>query len=357
MTGFWRHRRVFVTGHTGFKGGWLSIWLEKLGAVVTGYSLDPPTEPSLFRLAGIGSIVDSHIGDVRDLGRLSAVLSAARPEVVFHLAAQPLVMGGYSDPVGTFETNVMGTVNLLQAIRSVPGVRAVVNVTTDKCYENSDRGLAFKESDPMGGAEPYGSSKACSELVTRAMGHSFFGRDQYPGHRVSIATARAGNVIGGGDWGANRLLPDIVRSFAAGQPVLIRRPGSTRPWQHVIDPLHGYLVLAQRLHEAGPEFDGGWNFGPDVGGSKPVSWIVERCVQLWGDDAGWIKDPAAHPAEAQLLQLDCSKVRTQLGWQTRVDLARALVMTIGWYREVLRGADALQMCRSQIDEFGHEGVG
>jgi len=351
VTEFWRDTRVFLTGHTGFKGGWLALCLHRLGAQVTGYALEPPTRPSLFELAGVGGLVDSRIGDIRDLASLTAALKSARPEVVLHLAAQPLVLGGYSDPVGTYDTNVMGTVNLLQAIRSVDSVRAVVNVTTDKCYENDDSGRPFVESDPMGGVEPYGSSKACSELVTRAMTHSFYDPSRHAEHGVAIATARAGNVVGGGDWGENRLLPDMMRAFAAGEPVLIRRPASTRPWQHVLDPLRGYLLLAQALVENGPAYGGGWNFGPEVAGARPVSWVVERCVGLWGTGASWRQDANPHPAEAELLQLNCSRARDMLGWRQCLSLDRTLELTVEWYRRVtMEDADAAQHCYAQIEQ-------
>jgi CDP-glucose 4,6-dehydratase len=349
---FWGDRRVLVTGHTGFKGGWLCIWLRRLGAIVTGYSLPPPTEPSLFDLANVARLVDSRTGDVRDLKALTRVLLDSRPEVVFHLAAQPLVLGGFSDPVGTIDTNVMGIVNLLQAVRSAPSVRAVVNVTTDKCYANDDRGVPFREDDPLGGVEPYGASKACAEIVTQAFCQSFFDPGRYREHGVAIATARAGNVVGGGDWGENRLIPDIVRGFSARRPVLLRRPDATRPWQFVLEPLSGYLRLAQRLFEVGSAFNGGWNFGPYAECSRPVSWIAEQCVHLWGGDARWLRDEACHPPEARLLQLDCSKARTLLGWEPRLSLERTLEMTIGWYHSAARGIDALLLCEKQIAEFG-----
>ena len=351
MSDFWHGRRVLVTGHTGFKGAWLCTWLHRLGAIVTGYSLPPPTRPSLFELARIDQLVDSRLGDVRDLIALTNALAGSRVEVVFHLAAQPLVMGGYTDPVGTFDTNVMGTVNLFQAIRSAPTVRAVVNVTTDKCYDNSGNGCAFRESDPIGGVDPYAASKACSELVTRAFGESFFDSAQYGEHGVAIATARAGNVIGGGDWGEHRLLPDIVRSFQAHRPVLIRRPGSTRPWQHVIEPLSGYLRLARMLIEAGPEFNGAWNFGPPSSDARPVSWVVEECVRLWGADSGWLLDTAHHQPEASLLQLDCSKASSGLAWEPRLSLEQSLQMTLSWYKELAAGADAMRLCDGQIAQY------
>ena len=352
MNGFWRNRRVLVTGHTGFKGGWLCLWLHRMGAHVTGYALPPPTNPSLFGLAKIGQVVDSRIGDVRDLEAVARVVVDSKAEVVLHLAAQPLVMGGYSDPVGTFATNLMGTVNLLQAIRSAPDVRAVVNVTTDKCYKNDDFGTAFRESDPLGGSEPYGTSKACSELATQAFASSFFDPRGYSDHPVAIATARAGNVIGGGDWGENRLLPDIVRSFENNRSVMIRRPDATRPWQHVLEPLSGYLRLARRLAETGAAYNGAWNFGPDAVSEKPVSWVVDRCAALWGAGAHWERDGSTHPPEARMLQLDCTKARTALGWEPRISLDDALEMTISWYRDVAGGADARQLCEAQIAAYG-----
>jgi CDP-glucose 4,6-dehydratase len=352
VSGFWRKRRVLVTGHTGFKGGWLCLWLHRMGAHVTGYALPPPTQPNLFDLARIGQFVDSRIGDVRDLEAVTGTLVDSKAEIVFHLAAQPLVLGGYSDPVGTFATNLMGTVNLLQAVRSAPDVRAVVNVTTDKCYRNDDSGTAFREADPLGGSEPYGTSKACSELATQAFTSSFFDPRGYSDHGVAIATARAGNVIGGGDWGENRLLPDIVRSFATDRPVMIRRPDATRPWQHVLEPLNGYLRLARRLTEAGAMYNGAWNFGPAAESERPVSWVVDRCAALWGSGARWERDGSIHPPEARMLQLDCAKARTALGWVPRTSLDAALEMTISWYRGVANGADARQLCEAQIAAYG-----
>jgi CDP-glucose 4,6-dehydratase len=306
----------------------------------------------LFDLAGIGRLVDSRIGDVRDLDALTAAVVDSKAEIVLHLAAQPLVLGGYSDPVGTFATNLMGTVNLLQAVRSAPDVRAVVNVTTDKCYRNQDDGIAFRESDPLGGSEPYGTSKACAELATEAFTNSFFHPERYPYHRVAIGTARAGNVIGGGDWGENRLLPDIVTSFKASRPVLIRRPDAIRPWQHVLEPLSGYLTLARRLTEAGTAYGGAWNFGPAPDGAKPVSWVVDRCAALWGSGASWARDISTHPPEARQLQLDCSKARTALCWAPRKSLDSALEMTVSWYLSLSNGADARELCEAQIVAYG-----
>lgn len=351
VSDFWCKRQVLVTGHTGFKGGWLCLWLHRMGAHVTGYALQPPTQPNLFDLARIRQVVDSRIGDVRDLEGVTSTLVDSKAQVVFHLAAQPLVLKGYSDPVGTFETNLMGTVNLLQAVRSAPDVRAFVNITTDKCYKNGDSGIPFRESDVLGGSEPYGTSKACSELATEAFTRSFFDPGRYSDHGVGIATARAGNVIGGGDWGENRLLPDIVRSFESRRPVMIRWPNATRPWQHVLEPLGAYMRLAQKLTEDGAVYNGAWNFGPALESEKPVSWVVDRCAALWGSSARWECGGSNHPPEARTLQLDCGKARTVLGWVPRISLDAALEMTISWYRGVANGADARHLCEAQIAAY------
>jgi CDP-glucose 4,6-dehydratase len=351
VNGFWRDRRVFITGHTGFKGGWLSIWLHGVGARVSGYSLPPPTSPSLFELASVDRIVESIEGDVCDLDSLSSALIASRAEVVIHMAAQPLVRGGYADPVGTYRTNLMGTVNILEAVRTAPTVRAVVNVTTDKCYENRGAERPFRESDNLGGSDPYSCSKACSELITSSFREAYFSSEAYQAHGRAIATARAGNVIGGGDWGVDRLVPDIVRSLAAGRPVPIRRPGARRPWQHVLEPLSGYLQLAQRLCEDGPRYNGGWNFGPEVDDARPVSWIADQATALWGDGARWEVDAGSHPEEADCLRLDCSKAQSLLGWRARMSLMTALEWTIGWYRDVGKGGDPLDLCRRQIATY------
>lgn len=351
VSDFWRNRRVFVTGHTGFKGGWLAIWLQRLGAIATGYSLPPPTRPSLFELARVGDSIESREGDVRDVESLTAALVASKPDIVIHMAAQPLVRSAYSDPVATYTTNVLGTVNLFQVVRAAAGVRAVVNVTTDKCYENRGATRPFSETDALGGTDPYSCSKACSELVTSSFRDAYFEPEQYSSHGVAIATARAGNVIGGGDWGLDRLIPDIVRALESGNPVPIRKPNARRPWQHVLEPLSGYLRLAQRLHEEGPRFNGGWNFGPAIEDARPVSWIADRATALWGEGARWVVDGGVHPSEADSLRLDCSKARSQLAWQPRLSLSSALEWTIGWYRDVGYGSDPLERCRAQIDAY------
>lgn len=283
MNSFWSGKSVFITGNSGFKGSWLSIWLHSLGAKVTGYALDPPTCPSMFQLTGAGRLVNSIKGDVRDAERLQQALAEARPEIVFHLAALPIVRESYLIPVETYATNVMGTINLLEAVRRTPSVRAVVNVTSDKCYENPDHGHLFREDGKLGGYDPYSNSKACSELVTSAWRSSFFNPGKYPDHGVAIATARAGNVIGGGDWATDRLVPDCIRSLHEGRRIPIRNPHAVRPWQHVLEPLSGYLALAERLYLDGCEFGGGWNFGPLDENAKPVQWIVESLCEKWGE--------------------------------------------------------------------------
>ena len=279
---FWRGKRVFLTGHTGFKGSWLSIWLHSLGAEVTGYALEPPTDPSLFSLAGVDGLLTSIIADVRDLERLQAEMVHAAPEIVIHMAAQPLVRDSYKIPVETYATNVMGTVHLLEALRSCPALRAVVNVTTDKVYENREWLWGYREIEPMGGYDPYSNSKGCSELVTAAYRSSYFNPLDYSRHGVAVATARAGNVIGGGDWANDRLIPDVVRSILAGEPVQIRNPGAIRPWQHVLEPLSGYLTLAEHLFAGGARYAQGWNFGPAEEDARPVAWLVERLCSDWG---------------------------------------------------------------------------
>jgi CDP-glucose 4,6-dehydratase len=348
---FWRGRRVFLTGHTGFKGGWLALWLQQLGAEVSGYALPPPVGPSLFELAAVARGMRSHFGDLADLPALSAALRSARPEVVLHLAAQPLVRAAYADPVGTYRTNVLGTAHLLEAVRGAGGVRAVLSVTTDKCYANREWLWPYRENDTLGGHDPYSSSKACAELVTQSWRDSFFPVAQHAEHGVAVATARAGNVIGGGDWAADRLVPDVLQAFAEGRPVAIRNPRAVRPWQHVLEPLAGYLVLAERLCREGPAHAEAWNFGPDEADTRPVQWLVERLAALWGEGAAWQVDPAQHPHEAGLLRLDCSKARARLPWRPRLDLAAALQWTVEWYRIHRAGGDLHAACLDQIGRY------
>ncbi|NVN89017.1 MAG: CDP-glucose 4,6-dehydratase [Desulfuromonadales bacterium] len=351
MNRFYCNKKVFVTGHTGFKGSWLCLWLSRLGAQVTGYALDPPTSPSLFELSRIKDLLCSHIADIRNAENLSAILREAQPEIVFHLAAQPLVRDSYKIPLETYATNVMGTVNLLEAIRTCPSVKALVNVTTDKCYENREWVWGYRENDPLGGGDPYSSSKACSELVTAAYRSSYFNPQTYTQHGVAIATARAGNVIGGGDWAADRLVPDIIRSLLEGNVVRIRNPHAVRPWQHVLEPLSGYLTLARRLFEDGLELAGEWNFGPLDSDAMPVEWIVQRICQLWGEGSRYEIDTDAHPHEAHYLKLDCSKAKTKMGWQPRWNLDKALGSIIEWTHHYRSGDDLRTVCMEQIEEY------
>jgi CDP-glucose 4,6-dehydratase len=347
----WRGKRVFLTGHTGFKGGWLALWLASKGAVVRGYSLDPCTTPNLFETARIGSMVEDVRGDIRDAGRLDRALSEFAPEVVFHLAAQPLVRFSYQDPIGTFETNVIGTARVLDAVRRTPSVRAVVSVTTDKCYENKEWVWGYRETDPLGGYDPYSSSKACAEIVSAAFRQSYFPVEHLGEHKCAVATARAGNVIGGGDWSTDRLIPDLVRGFAEGRPALIRRPGAIRPWQHVLEPLDGYLRLAERLLTGDPRFATAFNFGPGDDDAQPVSWIVERMVGCWGEGASWVldADPGVH--EAGYLKLDASRARTELQWQPRLRLGTALDWLVEWYKAHAAGWDMQKLTLAQIARF------
>jgi CDP-glucose 4,6-dehydratase len=344
---FWRGRKVFASGHTGFKGAWLSLWLQHLGAQVTGYALAPPTTPSLFGLADVARGMTSLLADVRDLGRLREALDAAQPEIVMHLAAQSLVRRSYVDPVGTYATNVMGTVNLLEAVRHCPSVRVVIIVTSDKCYENREVMHGYGEDEPLGGHDPYSSSKGCAELVTAAYRRSFWHGDT----ATAVASVRACNVIGGGDWAEDRLVPDAIAAFAARHPVRVRNPHAVRPWQHVLDPLRGYLMLAERLWESPAHFAGAWNFGPDEEDAKPVSWVVERLVHSWGEGASWVGDEGDHPHEAGYLKLDCSKAQAQLGWRPKLDLPQSLDWIVDWHRAQASGANARKLTEEQIGRY------
>ena len=349
---FWRGKRVFVTGHTGFKGSWLSLWLQQVGAQVTGYALQPPTHPSLFEVAQVAQGMISIIGDIRDGAMLTNAMRQAAPDIVIHMAAQPLVRRSYVDPVETYSTNVMGSIHLLEAVRQTPSVRAVVNVTTDKCYENKEWAWGYRENEPMGGFDPYSSSKGCAELVTAAYRNSFFNSAKHSEHQVALATARAGNVIGGGDWAEDRLIPDILRAIQAGQPVNIRNPHATRPWQHVLESLSGYLALAEKLSsEAGQQYAESWNFGPRDEDARPVQWIVEQLTQQWGDGAAWHLDGGTHPHEAHYLKLDCSKARALLGWSPRWHLSQALQAIIAWHKAHHRSQDMRALCLQQINDY------
>jgi CDP-glucose 4,6-dehydratase len=343
---FWRGRRVLLTGHTGFKGAWLSLWLQSLGARVTGLADAVPTEPSLYELARVEEGMESVGADVRDPDAVRRALADSEAEVVIHMAAQSLVRRSFAEPAATYETNVMGTVNLLDAVRLGSGVRAVVNVTSDKCYENREWEWGYRENEPMGGHDPYSSSKGAAEIVTSAYRRSFFSDPDGP----RLASARAGNVIGGGDWGTDRLVPDAMRAALANETVRVRNPNAIRPWQHVVNPLSGYLVLAQAIWDS-PEHPGGWNFGPADEDARPVGWVIERLAELWPERVHWTLDDGPHPHEAHYLKLDSSLARTRLGWRPLVPLDTALDETANWYRELLGGSDMRQVTLDQLERF------
>ncbi len=347
----WGGRRVFLTGHTGFKGGWLALWLTEAGATVRGYSLDPYTTPNFFTAARLADRVEDIRGDIRDAAKLDAAMREFAPEMVFHLAAQPLVRLSYADPIGTYETNVLGTAKVLDAVRRVPSVRAVVSVTTDKCYENKEWIWPYRETDPMGGYDPYSSSKACAEIVSAAFRQSYFPVDHLADHKVAIATGRAGNVIGGGDWSTDRLIPDLIRGFVAGEPARIRRPRAVRPWQHVLEPVWGYMSLAAKLLTHDPRFASPYNFGPTEDDAKPVGWIVERMVAQWGGTASWVLDEDPSPHEANYLKLDASKARADLDWKPRLHLDQAIDWLIAWHKAHEAGEDMQAYTLRQIAAY------
>jgi CDP-glucose 4,6-dehydratase len=348
---FWKGRHVFLTGHNGFKGSWLSIWLDALGTNVTGYALDPPTQPNLFELAKVAESIRSVRGDIRDFERLKSAIVECRPEVVIHMAAQSVVRRAYEDPIETYSSNVMGTVHLLEAIRQLKLPCVVVNVTSDKCYENREWVWGYREDEPMGGRDPYSNSKGCAELVTATYRESYFPPASVQKHGVTLASARAGNVIGGGDWTTDQLIPDLIRAFLGGQSCLIRSPSAIRPWQFVLEPLRGYLMLAERLAEHPVQFASGWNFGPADSDAKPVSWIADRLAQLWGEHASWTHDTGIHPHEANYLKLDASKARAYLDWHPLLPLHEALEWIVEWYRAFQAGWDLRRVVQTQIERY------
>jgi CDP-glucose 4,6-dehydratase len=343
---FWRGKRVLLTGHTGFKGSWLSLWLQSMGTSLHGLALPPPTDPSLFIEASVADGMKSHICDVRDFASVQRVVSEVLPEIVIHMAAQPLVRYSYQAPVETYATNVMGTVHVLEAARQVGTVKAIVNVTTDKCYDNKEWLWGYREDEPMGGHDPYSNSKACSELVTSAYRKSFFQKDG-----IALASARAGNVIGGGDWALDRLVPDVLRAFEKSRPVIIRNPLATRPWQHVLEPLSGYLLLAEKLYGDGQAWAEGWNFGPKDEDARPVQWMVEKMVESWGKGASWQLDAGDHPHEANYLKLDIAKAKSRLAWQPRWGLSTALEQITLWHQAWINKQPARQLCQDQIQGY------
>lgn len=346
---FWKNRKVFLTGHTGFKGGWLSLWLHALGAHITGFALE--AEPlSMYNVAGLSSLfTKSIVGDIRDAQTLEQAMKECDPEIVIHMAAQPLVQQSYTDPVGTYATNIMGTVHVLEAARKTRSVKTILNITTDKCYENNEWIWAYRENEPMGGYDPYSSSKGCAELVSSAYRRSFF-----DGKGVALATARAGNVIGGGDWAQNRIVPDAMRSFAAGETLMVRNPASIRPWQHVLEPISGYILLCQQLTLEPTSFTGAWNFGPENGNAKPVSVLADIMSDAWGEKAAWTTDDSVHPHEAHFLKLDSSKASYYLQWKPVWQLDRTLRETVAWYKAWNNKEDMRQYSLTQIRNYQNE---
>ncbi len=347
---FWKNKRVVLTGHTGFKGGWLALWLNLLGAKLLGIGLAPTTSPSLFSVARVGEVLENKTIDIRDFDSLKIALTQFKPDIVFHLAAQPLVRYSYENPIETFSSNVMGLANLLELSRRLPSLKVFLNVTSDKCYENKEQIWSYREIDPLGGVDPYSSSKACAELVTNAYKTSFF-KDK---PNVGIATARAGNVIGGGDWSNDRLIPDVLKALTNNHGITIRNPDAIRPWQHVLEPLGGYLKLAENLFSRPLDFSEPWNFGPADEGAQKVSKVVEIIASLWGKDTKWTTQKGQHPREAQLLMLDVSKAKAKLGWSPKWSLYKALEKTVEWQRLYIQGNDMRDVCFDQISLYSED---
>lgn len=348
---FWNGKRVFVTGHTGFKGAWLSTWLNHLGAEIVGYSLKSPTDPSLFELCNLRSLIKSIDGDIRDLDNLKYHIGKSNPEIVFHLAAQSLVRRSYKEPVETYASNVMGTVNLLESIRTVGGVKVAVIVTSDKCYDNKEWLWGYRENEPMGGYDPYSSSKGCAELVTQAYRKSYFSEDKYNEHGTILVSTRAGNVIGGGDWAEDRIVPDCVRALMKNNAIRIRYPESIRPWQHVLDLLRGYLILARMSYVCGSVYSGAWNFGPHQNAEVSVKYLVESIIQDWNGGGEWLKDKNEQPHEAHYLRLDCSKAKMKLGWTPLWSFREAVKKTVEWYKAYNSNEDMLKISINQINNY------
>lgn len=350
---FWKNKNVLITGHTGFKGSWLSLWLQSMGANVVGLALLPPTNPSLFAVADVSLGMTSLVGDVRNLEDVRTSLNQHQPEIIIHMAAQSLVRYSYQHPVETYATNVMGTVNVLEAIRHTSSVKAALVITSDKCYENREWAWGYRENEAMGGYDPYSNSKGCAELVTTAYRQSFFNKAGCP---VAVASARAGNVIGGGDWAEDRLIPDMVRAITKGRPVLIRNPHAIRPWQHVLEPLSGYLLLAQKLYEDGANYAEGWNFGPSDDDAKPVQWVIEHFIEFWGAEARWVLDQNDHPHEAHYLKLDCSKAKMRLHWKPIWSLSQTLQQISVWHKAHQQGKNMREFSLNQIFTYQEQAV-
>jgi len=348
---FWKGKKVLITGHTGFKGAWLSLWLQDLGAKVIGISLDSPTTPSLYEQANVAKGMISLRQDIRNGEAIKQLFQQHKPEIVFHLAAQPLVRLSYREPVETYEINVMGTLHVLEGIRSVDSVRSAVMITTDKCYQNKEWVWGYRETDTLGGHDPYSSSKGAAELLISSYRNSYFPQDKYSEHKTAIASARAGNVIGGGDWAEDRLIPDIIKAFKNHETVIIRNPKSTRPWQHVLEPLSGYLKLAEQLEKNGDQYAEAWNFGSAEIDARPVQWIVEKMAKLWGENANWINDKSEHPHEANYLKLDCSKAHMKLNWYPRWDLSETLLRIVEWHKLKDAHNNYRKLCLTQINDY------
>lgn len=348
---FWKNKKILITGHTGFKGGWLSIWLQRMGANVTGISLSPPSIPNLYDKANVAEGMLSLREDIRNLNAIKKNFARIQPEIIFHLAAQPLVRYAYRNPVETYQTNVMGTLNILESIRSIDSISAAVIVTTDKCYENREWDWGYREEEPMGGYDPYSSSKACVELLIASYRRSYFASETDDHYKTAIASVRAGNVIGGGDWAEDRLIPDVIRAMQKKEFVQIRNPKSVRPWQHVLEPLAGYIDLAEQLYEKGSAYAGAWNFGPKDEDARPVQWIVEKMTQLWGGDMAWKIDGGENPHEAKFLKLDCSKAHNHLFWWPKWDLIEALRKIVDWHKSELAEHNLRDICINQINEY------
>lgn len=346
---FWKNKKVFLTGHTGFKGAWLSLWLKTLGAEVCGYSLKPPSKPSMFELLNISSEIESIESNIQDLNKLKEVFKNFKPEIVIHMAAQSLVRKSYKDPVETYATNVMGTLNVFEAIKSTNSVQVVLNITSDKCYENLEKNTGYSESDPMGGYDPYSSSKGCAELLTSAYRRSYFG--QCNNSNVTLASARAGNVIGGGDFALDRLIPDIVRSILSNEELLIRNPNAIRPWQHVLEPLSGYITLIQKLWDKKNDFTEGWNFGPEESDVKSVEWIINEFSKNWDKKINWKKESNNQLHEAQILKLDCTKAKTKLGWYPQLKIEEGIQITAEWYKAFIRKDNLKDLTLGQIKAY------
>lgn len=344
---FWRGKRVFITGHSGFKGSWTSLWLQSLGANVKGYSLEPPTKPSLFVEANVGENMISEFGNINDLSTLKSSMRSFNPEILIHMAAQPLVRLSYNEPIETYMTNVIGTANVLESARVCSNLKAIVSITTDKCYENKEWSWGYRENEPMGGHDPYSSSKGCAELVISAYRNSFFNAND----NAFLASARAGNVIGGGDWSPDRLIPDILKAFEKKKSVKVRNSLSTRPWLHVLEPISGYLVLAEKLYSEGESFAEGWNFGPKYEDCKSVGWILENMAKKWGNGAHWELDNKNNPHEAEFLKLDCSKAAQKLNWKSKWSLEETLDLIVIWHRNWLSGENIKQQCLQEIYNY------